>query len=124
MNDQIPKGFKSILSTFKEYLNIRVELLRLTVIEKGAKLVADLFSNAIVLFCLIAAFLASTVTLAFYLSELLDSYVRGFGCATLFFMLLICLILWKKDAFERIIAGLAIRRYFEKHCEDGKGDDC
>lgn len=124
MNDQTPKGFKTILLDFKDYLGIRIELFRLVVIEKGAKLIADLFTNVIVLFCLTIAFLASMITLAFYLSDLLDSYVKGFGCATLFFMLLVCLVLWKKDAFEKIIAGLAIKRYFEKHCENGKQEDC
>jgi hypothetical protein len=124
MNNQIPKGFKSILSDFKQYLEIRIELIRLNAIEKGAKLVADLLSNAIVLFFLIIAFLASAVTLAFYLSSLLHSYVKGFGFAALFFMLLVCVVLWKKDALEKIVAGVAIRRYFEKHCENGNQEDC
>lgn len=124
MNNQIPKGFKSILSDFKQYLEIRIELIRLNAIEKGAKLIADLLSNAIVLFCLIIAFLASAVTLALYLSSLLHSYVKGFGFVALFFMLLVCVVLWKKDALEKIVAGVAIRRYFEKHCENGNPEDC
>lgn len=124
MNDQIPKGFKTIFSNFKDYLGIRIEFFRLIAIEKAAKLAADLLSNTIVLFCLIVAFMASAVTLAFYLSNLLHSYVKGFGFATLFFMILVGIMLWKKDALERIVAGVVIRRYFEKYCENGKEGDC
>ncbi|MES2456295.1 MAG: phage holin family protein [Bacteroidota bacterium] len=117
MEKQTPADFSALWNDIREYFRIRLELLKLSAMEKGSKLAADLITNTIVLVFLLMAFLALAVTLAFFLSGLLNSYTKGFGCATLFFTLLACLMLWKKAAIEKIIAGIAIRRYFEKHCE-------
>lgn len=117
MQQQIPKNLSALWNDVRDYLSIRREILKLTALEKAFKLMADLVTNTTVVLSLLMAFLAAAITLAFYLSYLLNSYTKGFGCATIFFTLLACLILWKKLAVEKFIAGIAIRRYFEKHCE-------
>lgn len=117
MQQQIPKNLSALWNDVRDYLSIRREILKLTALEKAFKLMADLITNTTVVLSLLMAFLAAAITLAFYLSYLLNSYTKGFGCATIFFTLLACLILWKKLAVEKFIAGIAIRRYFEKHCE-------
>lgn len=122
MSTTTPNNLSAIWDEAKEYLRIRTELIKLTAFEKGAKLTADLTSNILVVFCILMAFLASSVTLAFYLSYLLKSYALGFGCATIFFMLLAGLVRWKQLAVEKFIAGIAIKRYFEKHYEAEEDD--
>ncbi len=117
MQQHLPKNLSTIWNDVKDYLRIRMELLKLLALEKAFKLMADLVTNTLVLLSLLMAFLASAITLAFYLSYLLNSYTKGFGCATIFFTLVACLILWKKSVVEKLIAGIAIKRYFEKHCE-------
>ncbi|MCD0490202.1 YihY/virulence factor BrkB family protein [Pedobacter sp. MC2016-14] len=117
MQHNQPKTLNAIWSDVQKYLNIRLELLKLVIVEKSSRLIADLITNTIVLFCMVLSFLVSAVTLAFYLSRILNSYTSGFGCAALFFTGLAFLVLWKKGALEKAVAGLAIRRYFEKHCE-------
>lgn len=117
MQQQAPKNLSTLWNDVKEYLSIRMELLKLTALEKAFKLMADLVTSTFVVLSLLMAFLVSAITLAFYLSYLLNSYTKGFGCAAIFFTLVACLILWKKNAVEKFISGIAIRRYFEKHCE-------
>lgn len=117
MQQNLPKNLSAIWNDTKDYLSIRKELFKLMALEKAFKLMADLITNTIVVVFLLMAFLASAVTLAFYLSSLLNSYTKGFGCATVFFILVAFFISWKKSAFEKFICGIAIRRYFEKHCE-------
>ncbi len=124
MKKDTPADFRALWSDIRDYFRIRLELLKLSAIEKGSKLAADLITNTIVLVCLLMAFLALAITLAFYLSELLNSYTKGFGCAAIFFTLLAFLLLWKKAAVEKSIAGIAIRRYFEKHCESQPEQEC
>ena len=117
METNIPKDFTTVWSDIRAYFKIRLEMLKLAAIEKGSRLAADLITNTIVVLCLLMAFLAASVTLAFYLSQLLKSCTLGFGCATIFFTMLALLIVWKKAAVEKFIAGVAIRRYFAKHHE-------
>lgn len=118
MNKNIPKNLSSLWIDVRTYLDTWLEFFKLKMLEKGSKIIADLVTNTVVLVCMLMAFLASAVTLAFYFSHLLDSYAKGFGCATIFFTLLAILILKKKSNVEKFIAGLTIRRYFEKHCEE------
>jgi len=117
MQTNIPKDFSAIWQDISTYFKIRIELLKLTAVEKGLKLAADLVTNTLVAFCLLMAFLASAVTLAFYLSHLLNTYTGGFGCSTVFFALLALVVNWKKAPIEKFVAGVVIRRYFAKHHE-------
>jgi len=117
MQQYLPKNLSAIWNDVKDYLRIRKELFKLMALEKAFKIMADLVTNTLVLLSLLMAFLASAITLAFYLSYLLNSYTKGFGCATIFFTIVAFLISWKKSAVEKFIAGIAVKRYFEKHCE-------
>lgn len=117
MEKNLPKDLTAVWADVQYYFKVRLEMLKMAVIESGAKLTADLITNTIVVITLLLAFLAGSVTLAFYLSALFDSYTLGFGCTTIFFTLSALLIGWKKLAIENFIAGLVIRRYFTKHCE-------
>ncbi len=124
MEKDTPADFNALWCDVRNYFRIRLELLKLNVMERGFKLAADLITNTIVLLCLLMAFLALAITLAFYLSELVNSYTKGFGCAAIFFTLLACLMLWKKAVVEKFFTGVAIRRYFEKHCQSIHEQEC
>lgn len=118
MNDVKPIDFKSLWSGLKNYLNIRVEIFKLNVLAKGSKIIADLLTTTVLFFFVILTFLVAMVTLAFYLSSLLNNYTNGFGITALFFMLLAGLLFWRKDAFEKLFAGIVVKRYFKKHCDN------
>lgn len=117
MNKNIPKNVNALWTDLKAFMNTWLELFKFKMLEKSSKIIADLVTNTILMLCVLMAFLASAVTLAFYFAHLLDSYTKGFGCAAIFFTLLAVLILKKKTGLEKFIAGLAIRRYFQKYCE-------
>lgn len=102
---------------FKTYALLKVEIIKLGLVEKSAKLTADLLSTFLLGFFLVMVFLVASITFAFYLSALTGSYVTGFGCASVVFMLLALLVTWRKTLVEKIIAGIAIKRYFIRHCE-------
>lgn len=124
MKEKNPIAFSTIWTNVKDYLSIHIQLFKLIAIEKTAKLIADVIANMIVLSCIVAAFLASTLTLTFYFANLLNSYVKGFSCITAFFILLTLLVLWKKVAIQKYIRGKTIKRYFEKHCESQQDENC
>lgn len=120
MPQPLPKNLNALWNELKDYLLLRVQVLKLTLIESGSKFIADLISNSIVLFFAVLAFLAGVVTLIFYLSNLFGTYAAGFGCATVFFVFLALLLQWRKSVFESFIGAIAIRRYFEKYCSTEK----
>lgn len=124
MNENKEKDLESLFSDAKEYVDLRVEYIRLSVIEKASKLFADLITNAVVLVCFVLAFLFGTFTLALFLSSELGSYTKGFGCVALIYLVLAIIVYLAKDKFlEKRLTNMFIRNYFEKVADKDDEDD-
>ena len=122
MQENKEKHLEDIISEAKSYLDTRVEYTRLYLVEKVSKVFADLVTNAVVIICFVLAFLFGTITLALFLSELLGTYTRGFGCVSLIYIALALIVYLTKDKFiEKAIINFAIRKYFNKLAD--KDDD-
>lgn len=123
MEDQKEKDLDSILLDAKDYIDTRVTFIRLSMVEKGAKIFADLITNTTVIFCFVLAFLFASITLALYLSDVLGSFTRGFGAVAGIYLLLSIIVFLTKDKYiERVLINVFIKRYFEK-VEDKEQDD-
>jgi len=109
------KGIEDLYEDAKNYLDTRVEYTRLYLVEKISKIFADVVTNAAVTICFILAFLFGTFTLALYLSDLLGSLTRGFGCVSLIYIFLALLVYFMKEKYiEKAIINFTIRNYFNK----------
>lgn len=115
MEDKREKNLEELICDAKSYVDKRMEYLHLKSVEKGAKLLSDLITNAVVLICFSIAFLLATVTLALYLSEVLGSYVSGFGTVAVIYLFLSIIVLLTKDKIiEKLLVNVFIRKYFDK----------
>ncbi|WP_129716839.1 phage holin family protein [Pedobacter sp. SYP-B3415] len=109
------KTFEDIIVQVKDYIDTRKEYMRLYVVEKASKIFADLVTNLTVAVCFILAFLFGTFTLALFLSDVLGSYTRGFGCVALIYLALALIVYFTKDKYiEKAIINISIRKYFNK----------
>lgn len=109
------KSIEDLYQDAKNYLDTRVEHTRLYLLEKISKIFADIVTNAAVVICFVLAFLFGTVTLALFLSDLLHSYTKGFGCVALIYVFLALLVYFTKDKYiEKAIINFTIRNYFNK----------
>ncbi len=115
MEDNKEKNLEDILVAAKVYLDNRIEYTRLSLVEKGAKIMADLITNTVVIFCFVLAFLFASITLALYLSEVLNSFTEGFGLVAAIYLLL-SIIVWiaKGRYIEKLLVNMFIRTYFDK----------
>ena len=124
MQENKEKHLEDILSEAKSYLETRVEYTRLYLVEKVSKIFADLVTNAAVIICFVLAFLFGTFTLALFLSDVLGSYTRGFGCVSLIYIALAIIVYLTKDKFiEKAIINFAIRKYFNKLADKEEESD-
>ncbi len=122
MEEQKEKDIGDLFSDAKEYVEVRVEHIRLSAVEKGAKIFADLITNGAVIMCFMLAFLFGTFTLALYLSDVFGNYTRGFGCVAGIYVLLAIIVYLTKDKYmEQGLVNLFIRKYFDKVAD--KEDD-
>ncbi|MGN7987558.1 phage holin family protein [Pedobacter sp. 22226] len=115
MQENKDKSIEDLVDDAKGFLEARVEYTRLYIVEKASKIFADLVTSTAVIVCFILAFLFGSVTLALYVSDLLGSYAGGFGCVSLFYILLAIIVYLTKDKYiEKAIINIAIRKYFDK----------
>jgi uncharacterized membrane protein len=114
MQENNTKGIEEIISDAKIYLENRIEYTRLYVVGKVATLVADVITNVVVIICFVLAFLFGSVTLAMFLSSVFDSFTAGFGSVALIYLLIAIGITVGKKSFEKAIANMAVRKYFNK----------
>ncbi|QNN41574.1 MULTISPECIES: phage holin family protein [Pedobacter] len=115
MQENKDKSIEDLVDDAKGFLEARVEYTRLYIVEKASKIFADLVTSTAVIVCFILAFLFGSVTLALYLSSVLGSYAGGFGCVSLFYILLAIIVYLTKDKYiEKAIINVAIRKYFDK----------
>jgi len=124
MEENKEKDLEDIFSDAKEYIDTRIEYVKLSALEKGAKIFADLITNAAVIICFVLAFLFASFTLALYLSEVFGSYSAGFGCVAGIYLLLSIIVYLTKDKYiERLLVNLFIRKYFDKVADKQEFDE-
>ena len=124
MEDKKEKDIEDLLLDAKAYVETRIEYTKLSMVEKGSKIFADLITNAAVIICFVLAFLFASFTLALYLSEVLGSHVRGFGCVAGIYLLLSIIVFLTKDKYiEKLLVNLFIRKYFDKVADKEEFDE-
>ena len=124
MQENKEKGIEDLYEDAKIYIDTRVEYTRLYLVEKISKVFADVVTNATVILCFILAFLFGTVTLALFLSDVLGSYARGFGCVSLIYVILALIVYFAKEKYiEKAIINFTIKNYFNKLADKDEEDE-
>lgn len=124
MQENKEKNIEALIEDAKDYIDTRVEYTRLYLVEKVSKIFADIVTNVTVVICFMLAFLFGTFTLALFLSDVLGSYARGFGCVALIYVLLALIVYYTKDKYiEKAIINFTIRNYFNKLADKDEDED-
>ncbi len=98
-----------------DYFMARLQLTKVQAFEKIARITSIIFSLFIIalLACFTVLFLG--MMLGFLIAELFDSNALGFTAVGLFFVLMLILLIVKREAFlEKPIAGKIIKELFEE----------
>ncbi|RZK58999.1 MAG: phage holin family protein [Pedobacter sp.] len=124
MEEKKEKDLEDIFLDAKEYIDTRIEYTKLSAVEKGSKIFADLITSGAVVISFVLAFLFASFTLALYLSDVLGSYARGFGCVAGIYLLLSVIVYLTKDKYiEKVLVNLFIRKYFDKVADKDDDDE-
>ena len=97
-----PGTIKSIYQDVGDYVETRIELLRLRAVDKSSDITSSIISGLAVFIIGIFAFLFVNIGLALWIGELLDRTYLGFFILTAFYVLVAVLIhafkkTWIKD---------------------------
>jgi len=104
-----------IFILIKEYIATRVELIRLTAIERATVVASNLITDSFVFITGILTFLFGSLALALWLGELTGSYAAGFGIITLIYLALTLTVLFTKDKIvDNFLNDFLVKRIFKR----------
>lgn len=104
---------KDITALVKEYISTRIELVRLTAIERLTIVLANLITDTFVILAALLTFLFGSVTLGFYFADVMGSYAKGFGVVTLIYFCLGLIMYLIKDRYvEKNLIDFMVKRIF------------
>lgn len=108
------KENKKLLS---EYIETRIEIIRLQGIKASSKAIANLVWVLISLFLVSVVFIFAGLVLGFWLSELTGSMVKGFGYTTLIMMVLVIILALLR---EQLFINPVLKKILHKMNEDSE----
>lgn len=105
---------QSLIDKVKEYVSLRIELAKLSAIEKGSKLFANIVTDSIIGILLVLTFVFASFGLCFYLSEVIGNTYVGFFIVAGFYLLIGLIIYAIKDSIiEKRLANRMITKVFK-----------
>ena len=110
MEDNFSSYFNQTGKVAKEYLETRLDLIKLQAAGKLSRALALFFSVilAFLLFFFVVVFLG--MVLGFWIGEMTNSYTIGFACsAGLFIVLLFLILLFREPLIQRPLSNLLIK---------------
>jgi len=113
------KSLTKVAEQAKQYVNNKIEYAELKALDKGSSIVANMITEVVVVLCSVMAFLFATVTLGFYLSNILGSYTKGFGSVALIYLFIAIIVILTKDNYiEKFIINRIISKYNKNEEKD------
>lgn len=119
MNEQ-KERLMQLVDHLKDYLNVRLKILTLTISEVSAKVLASLVANGAMIFFLFLFLFFGSIAAGFGLGEWLGSIALGFAIVAGFYLLL-GLIIWfaKAKWIEKPLVNMFIKQFL-KNLSDNK----
>lgn len=102
-----------IIDQVKQYLETYIQLTRLKAIERGTSVFANIITDMFIIGGLALTFLFASITLAFYLANVLHSYWQGFGCVALIYIIIIIFVMLFRKSLERPIVNVLLKKLFK-----------
>lgn len=113
--EQQEQFFTESKTKIREYLNNRLLLLRLQTVEKIAKLASAMFSGLLLAVLGFFILLFLSIMAGYLFADLTHSLFMGFGIVTLFYIvLLVVLLKMRKRILEQFIVNTVIRIIFDQ----------
>jgi hypothetical protein len=118
MKEHEEEDEESLINKLKEYIAVRIELAKLSVVEKGSHLFAAIVTDSIVGVLLVLTFVFASFGLCFYLSALIGNTYVGFFIVAGFYLLIGLIIYAIKDNYlGKKIANRVITKVFKDRNE-------
>lgn len=108
-----------MVNDVKEYMNIKFNIVKLTMVENIATLLANLITQGSVVLFLLLFFLFGSIALGFYLSTLVHSFALGFlMVAGIYLLFAIIIMVSKEEYIEKPLVNKFIQNFLKEADDD------
>ncbi len=102
--EQPKQHYDGVTDRIKDYVNLRIEIIKLKIIEKLVGIVASILAFILIGVFALVFLLAAFFTLGFLLAEITGSNSAGFGLLSIILLVIVWILFLIKD--KRIIQPL------------------
>ena len=114
--DEQKNYFEELRTKLESYIQNRILLIKLQVVEKISRLAAGMFAGLMIMILSFFVLLFISIMAAYYLAGLAGSNFIGFGIVAGFYVLLLVLIIvFRKNVIEKRIINMIIEVFFDKN---------
>jgi len=111
----------NIRKDIQEYIEVRLDLLKLQAAEKISKIISNTAVAIILILLLSLILFFLSFAAGYFMASVLNSNVLGFLCVAGFYLLLMLIILiFRKKIIDRPVIKSVIKIFFPKTGEDEK----
>lgn len=103
----------SVIDQAKEYAKTNVKLAKYEALDKGSSVAGEIITDVAQIICFLFIIGFASLTLGFYLSDILGSFWAGFGCVfVLFLVIFLGTKIFKKN-IEKTVVNSVVRKFFK-----------
>ncbi|MGB0176988.1 MAG: phage holin family protein [Owenweeksia sp.] len=114
----ITKNIKQLTDDFQKYIRLEVEHAKYEALEEASKIIGSIFTFVFILIFGCISTLLVGMFAGFYLAEVFDSYLIGFGVTSLgYIVTLILMVAFRKHLLEKPFVSTAVKHIF-KHLRE------
>jgi len=110
MDEEKKEQEQPIIDQLKDYAETHIKLIKLKAVDSSTSVVGSIIADLAIGIGLFFVFIFATITLGFYLSELLDSFWKGFGCITLIYLIVVIVLMVRKPIIQKTIASKLVEK--------------
>lgn len=117
--DSLNEFADKVKQQLTSYADVKIELFKAQWVEKSAVITGKMVTGLIILFVLFFSILFGSLVLGYYLSETMNSTVKGFGfVALLYVALLLIVLLFRKKLIQQPLSNIIIETIYQDEDED------
>jgi len=104
---------RSIIDQLIDYIETRLKLAKYQAIDSGSSFAANLITDIVIILSVVLAFFFASLTLAYYLGDLLNGIWKGFGIIALLYIIFVLLLNYNRKKVEKPLINIFIRKIFK-----------
>ena len=110
--------FTGLKEDISGYVDARIKLMRLTLVNKVSKVMASLALYAFIAMIVFSAMLFAFIVLALYVTKLSGNILVGFGSVSVLLAIISWIVLKMQGTFEKPLINLLIKNIMEQEEEN------